>query len=119
MRIATLVIGLGASLIILVQSCAATAADSLSGKQESTTGGTGLIVALLFICGAGFALTHPRVSATLFLLAAVIAIPVGATSEFADLIVWGVLALVLAALEVGSHWRRSSAAKVVTGEPAQ
>lgn len=107
MRIATLVIGLGVSLIVLVQSCAATVGDSLAGDEESTTGGSGLIVALLFICGAGFALTHPRVSAILFLVAAAVAFPVGATSDFSDLIVWGVVAVILAGLELFSYRRRA------------
>jgi Short C-terminal domain len=100
MRIAVLVISLGLTLVVWVQSCAVSAGGAL-GEDESLSnaGAAGVLVGVLFLLGGAFALGLPKASVGSFLLGAAIAIPVGATTDFGDLIVWGIVALVLAGME--------------------
>ena len=97
MRIAIGIIGLILPIIILFQSCAAGVGGALT-KDSSMSGGAsfGFLVALLYIFGA-FAFQKPKVSKIIFIITGCLAIIGGMGSKFSDLIVWGVLALGLAA----------------------
>ena len=98
MRIAVGIIGLILPIIILFQSCAAGFAGALS-KDSIMSGGAsfGLLVALCYIFGGAFSFQKPNVSKIIFLIAACLAIVGGTGTKFSDLIIWGVLALGLAA----------------------
>jgi hypothetical protein len=99
MRIAVLIIALALSLIILVQSCAASAVGSLAEDEEtSSAAGAGFLVAVLFIVAAGFVLSKPKAWVIIFLVAAPIALLGAVGSEFGDLYVWTVVALALAGM---------------------
>jgi hypothetical protein len=91
--IAVMVTSLMLSLIVLFQTCASSIGDSLEGDEEASgSTATGALVTLLFIAGGAFVFAKPRVSMVLFILAGVLGIPVGATSDFGDLLVWGIVA---------------------------
>lgn len=100
MRIAVLVISLGITLIVWVQSCAASAGGSLTEDESlEAAAGLGLLTGVSLLLGGAFAIGLPRASVAMLLIAALVAIPTGATTEFGDLIVWGIVALVLAGME--------------------
>lgn len=105
MRVAVLILGLILAVVIFVQSAAIGTANAL-GDKSSSSGSAGFLVGVIFLIGAAFAIGVPRVSLVAFLLAAVIAIPVGASSAFSDLLVWGVVALALAAMSYFGHRER-------------
>jgi hypothetical protein len=108
MRIAGAILGIfPLSIIILVQSLAAGTANALSDKGDQDSGGSlGFLVAVLFVVGSALLFGKVmRGAMWVWLAAAVIAFAAGATTDFADLIVWGFVALIYAiVLFVG--WRR-------------
>ncbi|MDQ3833336.1 MAG: hypothetical protein M3315_06830 [Actinomycetota bacterium] len=107
MRLATTILALGLVLIVGFQSFAASVGGSLS-QNETTSGaaGAGFVVALLLLIGGAFAIGVPIVSAVAFVLAAVISLAAGLTSDFRDLTVWGVVCIVLAVLSFFSFRAR-------------
>ena len=98
MRIAVLIIGLCLTGIVGLQSCTVTLGDHLARNGSGGGGGgaVGLLIAFLFVLGSAFALGLPRISAALFLVAGLLGISVGSTTDFHDLRVWGGVALALA-----------------------
>lgn len=112
MRIAVLIIALCLTLFVALQSCAVGVGGNLGGRQEvSAAGGAGFLVALLFAFGAAFVMAYPKVSMGLFGFAALIAF--GFAGAFADLTVWGVIAMMLTGMSyLGSReLRRKLAVK--------
>lgn len=106
MRIAAGVVGLVLMLPILFQSCAAGVGGAL-GRQDMAQGGAvGVVVAFGYLLGAAFSFGLPVVGAVFFGLAGLLALAAGATTAYTDLTVWGVVALVLAALDVLAARRR-------------
>jgi len=96
MRIAVIVISLVLMVLLFAQSCTVTAGGSLAEDESiSSAGAVGLLVAFLFLLGGAFVMGMPRLSAAMFWIAAFIGILAGLTTEFADLLIWGVVAVVL------------------------
>jgi hypothetical protein len=99
MRIATMIIGLILMVIVGLQSCAVSVGGSVLESEKTQQGGAvGIFVALLFLVGSAFALVFPLVSLISFLIAGVFALTAGATTDFSDLTIWGVVSLILAVL---------------------
>ena len=98
MRVATLILGLFLMIIIGFQSCAATVGGGLGDEALGEGGAVGVLVTLLYLIAAAFVLGKPIVSLVVFSVAAVIALIGGATTPFGDLIIWGVVAAVLAVM---------------------
>jgi hypothetical protein len=97
LRVAVLVISLCLTLIVGLQSCALYAGGAMIGNQGTASGGAaGILVALLFVLGAAFAIGVPR--ASIFGLAACIGVGIGRVTSFSDLVIWGFVALALAIL---------------------
>ncbi len=97
MRIAVLVISLCFALIVGLQSCAVYVGSSLAKDQALSGGGAvGLLLAFLFLLGSAFAIGLPRISMTVFTLAALLGFGVGSTTKFSDMLIWGTISLVLA-----------------------
>ena len=104
MRIAALIFGIVVGIIAFFQSIAAAFVSDVVGllgetesaEDLSSAAGGGMIASLITIVAAGLVLKFPRAGLILFTLAAAIAIPTGATSEFSDLTVWGSLMIVCA-----------------------
>jgi hypothetical protein len=114
MRIAVLIIGLVIGFAVLFQACAV---YGLSGVGESLgddrsgamsgAGATGILTGLLIAVGAGLALPFPRAAATVLILAGVLGIAVGSSSEFSDQAIWGIVAIVLGVMAwLGSRSKR-------------
>ena len=99
MRLATTIISLVVMLIVGLQSCVAYVGGGATSNQDlSGAGAVGLLVALLFLIGAAFAIGVPIISVGSFGLAALLALAVGFTSGFVDLRIWGFVSLVLAVM---------------------
>lgn len=96
MRIAVLIIALFLAVIVGFQSCALGAVGGLSEDESITTeAGSGIIVLFLFIFGAAFVMTYPKVSMVIFVIAGVIGL-ISSPETFKDLQIWGGLAFILA-----------------------
>src|SRR5215217_2757618 len=104
MRIAVTILSLGLMLVIGFQSCAASVGGSL-GKDESTSaaGAMGFLVVFLFLIAGAFAMSFPIVSVVAFVLAGTVALAAGVSSDFSDLAIWGVTALILAVMSYFGH----------------
>jgi hypothetical protein len=105
------VIGLAVSLIVLLQSCAANFAGALGSQSLKQGAAVGMLLALFFIIGAGFAMRLPIVSIVVFAFGAIIAISAGHNSDFGDLQVWGWLSAILAVLSYFGHRERKRSLK--------
>jgi hypothetical protein len=98
MRIATLILALILVIPLTVQSCAITGLSAVAGMEKQSGGGAmGILVALLWVVGAAFALGKPTVSVVVFLLAGMFAF-IGASTGYGDLEIWGGVSVVFAAL---------------------
>ena len=96
MRIAVLIIALILGFIVGLQSCTVAGLSGIA--QDETTGqaaAMGGLVALLFIIGAAFSLSLPKISVSAFGLAAVSAFGASTLGRFEDMQVWGIVAVVL------------------------
>ena len=104
MRIAVTILSLGLMLVIGFQSCAASIGGSM-GQDQSTSnaGAMGFVVVFLFLISGAFAMSFPIVSLVSFLLAGTIALAAGFSSDFADLAIWGFVALALAIMSYFGH----------------
>ena len=99
MRIAVTIISLALMLVVFAQSCAASVGGSLSEDDDLSGGGAvGFLIGLLYLLGGAFALGVPRISVVTFSIAAVLGVLAGATTDFRDLIIWGIVAAILAAM---------------------
>ena len=104
MRLAVTIISLGLMLVIGFQSCAATVGGSLGQNQStSSAGAMGFFVVFLFLIAGAFAMSFPIVSVVAFVLAATVALAAGLSSDFADLAIWGFVALILAVMSYFGH----------------
>lgn len=84
-------------LIVGAQSCAVTFGGALGNDQATMDEGfLGLLVAFLFLVGAAFALGLPSVSLVVFILAGLLGLLAGTTTEFTDLTIWAVVSFILA-----------------------
>lgn len=94
-----MIISLFLTLIVGLQSCTLFAGGGLI-KDHSLSGGgaMGILVTLLFIIGAAFAMGVPRVSMVAFFAAGLIGLSVGSSGAFDDMTIWGVVALILCAM---------------------
>ena len=112
MRIAALILGLFASLILFFQSCTLGVLGGIDQSMsenfgtetvvtEETQGqaGTGMLAALIGLVGSGLAISRSRAAAIVLGVSAFLAI-IGGTSggEFGDLTVWGVMYAIAAGL---------------------
>ena len=75
------------------------------GQDQSTSnaGAMGFFVVLLFLIAGAFAISFPIVSVVCFLLAGTVALAAGFSSDFADLAIWGFVALGLAVMSYFGH----------------
>jgi hypothetical protein len=104
MRIAVMILSLGLMLVVGFQSCAATVGGNLGHNESTTTAGAmGFFVVFLYLIAGAFAIRFLLVSLVTFLIAGTIAIAVGLSSEFADLAIWGFVALILAVMIYFGH----------------
>jgi len=97
MRILTLLLGLILGVLVLDD---ATKIDFLAGLAGTTNAATvsalAYVFALLTFAGAVLAIPAPRGAAVTFIVAGVLGLVLGVTTIWANAVVWGIAALVLA-----------------------
>ncbi|MGB3025817.1 hypothetical protein [Paradevosia shaoguanensis] len=99
MRIAVMVISLCLTMIVGLQSCAVMVGGKMTQDASlSGSGSVGVLIALLFVIGAGFAIALPKVSMIVFGAAALLGIMAGGNSTYHDMYIWGGVALVLSVM---------------------
>lgn len=96
-----MIIALGLMLVVGLQSFAVFVGGSALEDQATSDGGAlGIFIALLFLIGAAFVLAFPPIAFIVFTLAGIVGLGGGASTEFTDLTIWGVVSFVLAALSL-------------------
>lgn len=120
MRIAVLIIGLVVAVLSGLQSCTVLAlSTAVSETATSESAGLGMLMAFLFVLGAGFVLAYPRVSAVTFVLGAGLGFLASSGEQFDDLAVWATGGLFLAGMSYwGSRELRRKQVKSPAGEPS-
>ena len=103
MKTAKLTIGivsLALSMVVLFQSCAVGLGAALTNNTKDTSGGSGILVALLMIVGGivGIAARKSKggAIATTIIYAISGIIGVASVGMFKDLLVWGIISLIFA-----------------------
>ena len=103
MKTAKLTIGivsLALSMVVLFQSCAVGLGAALTNNTKDTSGGSGILVALLMIVGGivGIAARKSKggAIATTIIYAISGIIGVASVGMFKDLLVWGLISLIFA-----------------------
>lgn len=102
MRVATLIIGLILFFVVLIQSLLIATGEAILGEEESK-GAVGVLVAVGYLIASALVLAKPRFAMWTFAVTAAIGILAGLTTDFSDLLVWGIVAIVLALMS----WRGS------------
>ena len=74
-----------------------------NNQVTSNAGAMGFLVVVLFLIAGAFAMSFPIVSVVCFLLAGTVALAAGFSSDFADLAIWGFVALALAIMSYFGH----------------
>ena len=108
MRIAVGVIGLMFMVIALVQSCVVGVGGSIFEEENlATAGAVGVLSGILFGVGGAFAFKLPKVSIGIFAAVTLFALVTGLTTEYKDMIFYGIVAVILVILSVVAHKRMS------------
>lgn len=97
MRLAALIIGLMIAALIGFQSMSILTTPFLP-RIYANAAATGVMVAIAFGVGAGFALSAPKTSTIAFGIAACIALAAGLATPYTDLRFWSVFGIALAVL---------------------
>ncbi|HEX5499750.1 MAG TPA: hypothetical protein VFX03_11000, partial [Thermomicrobiales bacterium] len=98
MRIATLILGLILGAFLFVQTFLVYAlSGAINDQATSGAGALGLLMALMWLVACALVIPVPLLSTVIFGLSGLIGLGAGAGSKFADLTIWGVAGLLLAA----------------------
>lgn len=109
MKLATGLIGIFLSLIVMVQACAIYAGGSLASNQSfGEAGAVGVMVGVLLFLGGAFAFGLPLVACVIFTLGGLLAMAISGT--FADMWIWGLVSFGLATMALFA-WRSASKAR--------
>lgn len=104
MRIAVLVIALCLTLIVGLQSCTVLVSGNMAQRPDVASGGSmGLLLAILFIAGAGFVMALPRVSVVLFGVAMLVGFAAAQATPFSDMNIWALVAAGLGLMSYFGH----------------
>jgi hypothetical protein len=105
MRIAVLIIGLMLTIGLFIQSLLIAAlSDAANSEHDGADGGTGMVMALMWLVACGLVIPFPLVSVVLFAVAGLIGVVSAGPLDFPDLAVWGVVSFVLAVFSIFG-WR--------------
>lgn len=120
MKIATGIISLIIGLIVFLQSCAVGIGGAvLADETTSQSGSVGLFVAFLLWIAGAFAFALPKVAMVISAIAGIFALMNGATSDYADMTVWGVIAFILAILEFFAGRKPKKFTQTTPQQPTQ
>lgn len=96
MRVASLIVGLAATAVVFLQSCAGAIGGDLANDEDLGAGaGVGFLVFFLLLLGSALVLGWPLAAAILFGLATPLAWLGAATTPYDDLAVWGTVSALL------------------------
>lgn len=97
MKIAVGIISIGISIFVMVQAMAITGLSNLAEQETmQQAGSVGVLVALLIFVGGAFTFGLPKAAGFIFVIAAILAFMI--SSDFPDMGIWGVFALVFGLL---------------------
>lgn len=118
MRVLALVLGLVLGVLVLEEATVVGTLAGFAGTNEAAVvAGLGYAVAVLCFVGAALALPAPRGSTITFAVAGLVAVLVGAGTIWANMLVWGVAAFVLAlCAHIGYRRRRRKAKRRAQAE---
>jgi hypothetical protein len=120
MKIATGIISLIIGLIVFLQSCAVGIGGAIFADEVSSqSGSVGLFVAFLLWIAGAFAFALPKVAMVISAIAGIFALMNGATSDYADMTVWGVIAFILAILEFFAGRKPKKSTQTTPQQPTQ
>lgn len=109
MKLATGLIGIFLSLLVMVQACAIFAGSSMAEDQPlGEAGAVGLLVGGLLFLGGAFAFGLPAVSMVIFAIGGLLAVAISGT--FADMWIWGLVSFALAIMSFFA-WRSARKAR--------
>ncbi|RVJ77343.1 hypothetical protein [Sinorhizobium medicae] len=112
MKIAIGIISIFLGLLVLLQSCTVGTASHIMGDQAtSEAGAVGILVGLLYFIGGAFAFGLPAVAMVVLAFAGLLGFAAASSESFSDMMVWAVIALILA-VGVFFSWRSGRKAKV-------
>lgn len=109
MKVAKLVIGIVSfvlSIVVLFQSCAVGLGTALQNNTTDTSGGMGIFVAVLMIVAGIVAIAGKKskggaiATSVIYVIAGILG--VAATGMFKDLIIWGIINFIFAAVFIVS-----------------
>ncbi len=101
MRIAVGIIALALTIPVFLQSCGVGFGGAMAEDADLGAGaGAGYLVAFALLFGGAFAFRLPRLGVVLLALAGGLALIGYASTPYTDLVIWGVIAWILAGLLV-------------------
>lgn len=99
MRTAVLIITIICMFVVGIQSCFVGCGASVAEDEQLQSGSSmGIMVALLYLMAAIFITANPKITVAIFALAAALGLVAGATTDFIDMTIWGVISLILAVM---------------------
>lgn len=111
MRIAVLILSLVTCFFLFLQA-ALVNGFSQEGSANNSAAAFGVLMSLFMLVSAAIVLPIPRVAMVLLALSSVIGIIAGSSSDFTDLIAWGIWCLLLAVMSYfGYRGKRKQQAK--------
>jgi hypothetical protein len=101
MKIASGILSLLFGLIVMGQSFLVGIGGSIISDESMNQGGAvGLLVSLLLMVGGAFAFQVPKVALFFTGAASLFGLAAGATTVYSDMTAWGVVAIILTALNI-------------------
>jgi hypothetical protein len=97
MRIVVLSSGLVLGVLMFIQTVLIAGLNSAVGDDNAATTETvGGVMSVMWLVACAMVLAFPMISTGIFGLAGLVGLAVGASSGFTDVLIWGLIALVLA-----------------------
>jgi hypothetical protein len=97
MRIVVLSSGLVLGVVMFIQTVLIAGLNSAVGDDNAATTETvGGVMSVMWLVACAMVLAFPMISTGIFGLAGLVGLTVGASSGFTDVLIWGLIALVLA-----------------------
>lgn len=97
MRIATLIIGLVLTVGLFFQSLTVSVlSDAVNTEDDGADGALGVGISVIWLVACALVIPWPLVSMFLFGFGGVLGLAGGASTEFSDLTVWGIISFILA-----------------------
>lgn len=114
MKVALGIIGIGLSVLVMLQSIVFDGVDSLIQEEVLYAGSVGVLVAFLIFVAAAFSFRLPLVGGVIFAISGFLAFSISAI--FPDMAFWGSTSLILGTLAGFSGWKERVASRGVRND---